>query len=350
MSVTARYFGKTMQGEDVTIYHISNSAGMTAEVMDYGAVLVSLYVPDRNGKFEDVVLGYDTIDGYRVNRFFFGGTMGRNSNRVAGAHFELNGVGYDLEKNEKENNLHSCLKAGFHKRMVRAEKGSDNISVKFIYDSPHLDEGFPGNLTASVTYRITEDNVLELVYEGVSDADTIFNMTNHSYFNLAGRTDESILDHRLYIKASGFTPINSEGIPTGEIAPVAGTPFDFTEPHEIGERIEADDPYIKMVGGYDHNYALDIDCSKCEEVAVLSHEKSGRRMTVYTDRPGLQFYAGNYIISHMGKERRLYHPHCGVCLETQFFPNAINEPRFMSPVLKAGVHATSVTKYAFDVF
>ena len=349
MSVTTRSFGKTARGEEVTLYRIENSKGMAAEVIDYGANLVSLFVADREGKFDDVVLGYDSIEGYLTNKCFFGSVIGRNANRISNAAFKINGVEYKLEKNEHGNNLHSSFENGYHKRMYKAEIGSDGNSLKLSIDSPDGDEGFPGNMTVSVTYRVNEDNELELIYEGVSDADTILNLTNHSYFNLNGQASGSAMDHRLYLKAKEYTPATPECIPTGEIVPVEGTPFDFTSPQVIGERIDNKDPQLKIGGGYDHNFLLDTTGEKCEEIAILESEKSGRKMTVYTDLPGVQFYAGNAIKTHTGKGGVTYKKRYGVCLETQFVPDAINKPVFKSPVLKAGTQFKSVTKYAFGI-
>ena len=347
MGVTTRNFGKTDKGEEVTLYRIENSKGMAAELIDFGANLVSLFVPDKDGRIDDVVLGFDNVEGYQFNPCFFGSVIGRSANRIGGARFTINGKEYELEKNESGNNLHSSFAHGFHKRMFKAVIGDDNNSVKLTIESPDGDDGFPGNLTASITYRLTDDNELELIYEGVSDADTLLNMTNHSYFNLSGHNAGSAMGQKLYIKADGMTPTDAGCIPTGEIAPVAGTPFDFNEPHVIGDRIDNDDPQLKIGGGYDHNFALNVSGNGCEKIAVLSDDRSGRTMTVYTDLPGVQFYAGNFIAQMTGKGGASYGKRCGVCLETQFFPNAINEPRFKSPVLKAGEHFRSVTRYCF---
>ena len=349
MSVTTRSFGKTKKGEEATLYRIQNSEGMAVEVTDFGANTVSLFVPDKDGKFDDIVLGFDSVTGYELNPCFFGSVIGRSANRIAKARFTLNGREYELEQNQDDNNLHSSFANGFHKRMYKAEIGEDGISVKFSLESPDGDEGFPGNLSVSVTYRVNEDNELEIIYEGISDADTVLNMTNHSYFNLAGHTagTDAAMAQILMMKASNFTPATSESIPTGEIRPVAGTPFDFTTPHVIGERINAEDTQIGYGGGYDHNFAIDKTSSGCDFFAQLECEKTGRKMKVYTDLPGVQFYAGNFITPQTGKGGAQYGKRCAVCLETQFFPNAINEPKFISPVLKAGEKFRSVTKYGF---
>ena len=347
MGITTRSFGKTADGAEVTLYRIENSRGMAAEIIDFGAHLVSLFVPGRDESTDDVVLGFDDIKGYETNPCFFGSVIGRSANRIGKAHFELNGVGYDLEKNESGNNLHTSFAHGYHKRIFKAEAGSDGCSVKLSLESPDGDDGFPGNLTMSVTYRVTEENEIELIYEGVSDADTVFNPTNHSYFNLAGHNSGTAMGHSLQLLASHFTPVEKDSITTGEIRAVAGTPFDFTEPHVIGERINDADQQLGFGGGYDHNFAIDGYDGSLRKIAVLADEKSGREMSVYTDLPGVQFYAGNFIAPLTGKGGAAYGKRCAVCLETQFFPNAINRPEFVSPVLKAGEKFRSVTKYCF---
>ena len=231
--------------------------------------------------------------------------------------------------------------------MFSAEVIEEENAVKLTIDSPDMDQGFPGNLKATVTYRLTDNNGLEIEYWAVSDKDTIYNPTNHSYFNLAGHDSGSAMDHKLWLNAKNFTPADHESIPTGEIVSVAGTPFDFTTPMVIGERINNDDINLRFGGGYDHNFALDIKKGKLEQAAILSDDKTGRRMSVYTDLPGVQFYAGNFIKNQTGKGGVKYTRRCGVCLETQFFPDAINKPQFKSSLLKAGEKFKSVTRYGF---
>lgn len=346
MSVTVKDFGKTVKGEKISLYRIENSKGMIAEVTDFGAILVRLYVPDKNGKVEDVVLGYDRVEDYFVNGSFFGSTIGRNANRIADAHFELNGVGYDIAKNDGPNNLHSEFDTCFNKKLFKAEV-LDN-AVKFTVESPEMDQGFPGKLDATVIYRVSEENGLEIEYLAKSDKDTVYNPTNHSYFNLNGHSSGSAMGHKLWLKASRYTPDREGCIPTGEIAPVAGTPFDFSELTTIGDRINEENEQLAIGKGYDHNYALDVEGGKLEKIAVLTNDDETRTMAVYTDLPGVQFYAGNCIGVTIGKEGYKYVPRCAVCLETQFFPNAINEPAFASPVLKAGEDFYSITKYVFE--
>ncbi len=348
MSISTKNFGVTKKGEKVTLFRIENSKGMAAEIIDFGAILTSLWVPDKNGKLDDVVLGFDDIEGYFDNPSFFGSTIGRNANRIANAKFELNGVTYNLAKNDGDNNLHSDFPNGFNKRMFRAEVIENDNAVKFSISSPHMDQGFPGNLEAYVIYRLTENNGLELEYYAKSDADTVYNVTNHSYFNLAGHASGSAMNHKLWLNAKNYTPVVKGAIPTGEIATVAGTPFDFTKMMTIGDRINDDDTQLRICSGYDHNYVLDISGNVPEQIAILCEENSGRRMSVYTDLPGVQFYAGNCIADQKGKGGASYGKRCAVCLETQYFPNAINTPAFKSPVLKAGEEFRSTTKYIFN--
>lgn len=344
MAVSLRSFGTTGKGEKATLYRIENSHGMAAEVTDFGANLVSLYVADKDGKFDDIVLGFDDVKGYTFNPSFFGSTIGRSANRIAKANFTLNGQTYNLEKNDGENNLHSHFDDCFNKKLFTAEIIED-CAVKFSVFSPDGDQGFPGNVNASVIYRVTEDNAIELEYEATTDADTVYNVTNHSYFNLSGHASGSAMDHKLWLNCKAYTPTFPGSIPTGEIATVAGTPFDFTQSTRIGDRIDENNEQLKLAGGYDHNFV--VDGSGMTKIAVLTDDASGREMTVFTDLPGVQFYAGNFIATQTGKEGVTYSKRCGVCLETQYFPNAINTPAFASPVLKAGEKFHSVTKYQF---
>lgn len=347
MSVSARSFGSTAKGEEATLYRIENAHGMVAEVTNFGANLVSLYVADREGRFDDIVLGFDDVKGYEFNPSFFGSTIGRSANRIAKATFTLNGVTYTLEKNDGENNLHSHFNDCFNKQLFKADIVEDN-AVKFSIFSPDGDQGFPGNVNASVIYRVTESDALELEYEATTDADTVYNVTNHSYFNLSGHASGSAMDHKLWLNARNYTPTFPGSIPTGEIATVAGTPFDFTQTTRIGDRIDDDNEQLGLAGGYDHNFVLDLSGNGLTQIAVLSDEKSGRKMSVYTDLPGVQFYAGNFIATQTGKGGVTYSKRCGVCLETQYFPNAINTPGFASPVLKKGDTFHSVTRYKFS--
>lgn len=344
MSLETRKFGVTKNGEEVTLYALTNKNGMKAEFIDYGANIVSLCVPDRNGKLDDVVLGFDNVAGYEVNGCFFGALIGRHGNRIGGAKFELNGVTYELEKNDGENNLHGGT-PGYHHVMYKAE--TSDACVTFSRTSPDMEQGYPGNLDIRVSYTLTDDNELKITYEAKSDKDTLCNMTNHSYFNLKGHDGGEITDHEVWIKANGFTETTDDLIPNGTIVDVTGTPMDFRTKKAIGDDIEADYKPLTIAGGYDHNYVLDKKAGVVEKVAELSEKMSGRTMEVYTDLPGMQLYTGNFIEREAGKQGVTYTKRNGVCFETQFFPNSIHVPSFEPCVLKAGETFTSTTIYRF---
>lgn len=344
MSVSTKKFGVTKEGNEVTIYTLENKAGMKAEFIDYGANVVRLFVPDKAGKLDDIVLGFDDVAGYEVNGCFFGSFIGRHGNRIGGAKFELNGVTYELEKNDGANNLHGGT-PGYNKVMYQAET-TDN-SVSFSRVSPDMEQGYPGNLDICVTYTLTEDNELKICYEAKSDKDTLCNVTNHSYFNLKGHDGGEITDHKVWIKANGFTETSDDLIPNGNIIDVTGTPMDFRTEKAIAKDIEADYQPLKIAGGYDHNFVLDKEAGKVEKVAEVSEETTGRRMEVYTDLPGMQLYTGNFIQKENGKNGTQYTKRTGICFETQFFPNSVNVPAFQSCVLKAGEVFTSTTVYRF---
>ncbi|MBQ7956029.1 MAG: galactose mutarotase [Lachnospiraceae bacterium] len=345
MSIVTREFGITPDGEKITLYAISNSKGMCAEVINYGAILVALKVPDKNGKIEDVVLGYEKLEGYYENPSFFGATVGPNANRIGNAAFELDGVKYVLDKNDGENNLHSHIEKGYHKVVWNAQKG-DN-SVTFTFEDVDGNLGFPGNRKFSVTYTLDEENKLTLHYHGISDKNTIINFTNHTYFNLTGHNSGRIEDHVLCLKASNYTPAVPGSIPTGEIAPVEGTPMDFTKPCRIGDRIDADFDQLTMAGGYDHNWVIDGWDGKVQLFAELSAPGTDRVMKAYTDLPGVQFYAGNFVQPADGKEGAAYGPRTGLCLETQFYPDTANKVNFPSAVFGPDREYDYTTIYEF---
>lgn len=350
MKITQRPFGKTKNGEDTTLYTITNNNGMKISVTDFGANIVSIIVPDREGDFADVVLGYENIQGYENNRVGFGSLIGRYANRIAGASFVLNGKVYKLQKNEGENTLHSG-EPGYHKVMYETDifEEEDMISVEFSRLSPDNEQGFPGNLDITVTYSLTEDNELIIEYHAVSDKDTMVNMTNHSYFNLSGHNSGNILDHKVWIKSNKFTPTNDKLIPTGELWDVEGTPMDFRTLKRIGDNIDDDYKPLIQAGGYDHNYVLDNNRDEISKVAELVDEVSGRVMEVFTDKPGLQFYTSNMLTSvDNSKDGAVYGIRAGVCFETQHFPNACNTKNFPSSVLKAGQDYEYVTIYKFS--
>ena len=332
-------FGILPSGEQASLYTIS-CGSLTAKVSDYGAHLVSLLVPDRNGELADVVLGYDDANGYRTGDAFLGATVGRNANRVKGASFLLNGNQVNLGFNDGPNNLHSGPDH-FHLRMWQVEEHTGS-SITLRLDSPDGDQGFPGNAVIKVTYSLDQYNALCIAYDAVSDKDTVFNLTNHSYFNLAGHDKLNALDQILTISGRFFCPDDAQNIPTGELRSVAGTPLDFRTPKPIGQDIGADYEPLHLQGGYDHNF--EVFCNPC---AYLSDPVSGRSMAVYTDCPGIQLYSGNFL-NETGKGGIHYGRHSGIALETQFYPDALHHPQWPQPITKAGAHYRSITRYRFD--
>ena len=348
--VTQRTFGTLPSGEEVQIYHLENKSGAFAEVLQFGAILVKLCVPDRDGRLTDVVLGYDDLAGYEVNGCFFGATIGRSGNRIAQSRFTLDGKEIVLTPNEGANNLHSGPD-GFEKKMWTAsEISEDKNAVTFSRISPDGENGFPGEFNVSVTYEMTEENELRIVYGGVCDQTTIANMTNHSYFNLAGEGSGSAMDQYLTIHAEQYTPVGEGSIPLGENAAVEGTPMDFRKAHKIGDEIEADFEQLRITGGYDHNYVTDGYNKACiREIAEAWSEKTGIQMNVLTDCPCVQFYAANFVDQEHGKNGHVYNKREAFCLETQVEPNAVNVENFHSPILEAGERYYSETIYRFSV-
>lgn len=335
-------FGILPTGEETCLYTISRG-GLTASVSDYGATLVNLLVPDKNGVLADVVLGYDDCNGYRTaNGAFLGATVGRNANRVKGAAFVLGSKTWAMTPNEGSNNLHSGPHS-YNLRMWKVLSHTED-SIKLELNSPHGDQGFPGNAVIHVTYSLDDDGGLHIVYDAVCDRDTVFNMTNHSYFNLAGQDkQEACLKQLLTMPARYFTPDDAESIPTGEVRSVAGTPMDFRSPKPIGRDIGEDYDALNLQGGYDHNW--EVFCNPC---ATLQDVESGRTMAVYTDCPGIQFYAGNFL-SEVGKGGIHYGKGGGVALETQFWPDSIHHPEWAQPITKAGEKYHSETVYRFSI-
>lgn len=344
MSVTTEVFGRTKDGAEVTKYTITNRNGLRMSALDFGAIISNLEVPDKNGKNEDIVLGFDDVAGYEVNGCFFGAFIGRHGNRIGDARFELGGTVYELEKNDGKNNLHGGT-PGYHKVMYQAS-ATDN-SVTFSRLSPDMEQGYPGNLDICVTYTLTDDNELRIDYKMKSDKDTLCNPTNHSYFNLKGHNGGTITDHKLYIKANGFTETSEDLIPNGTIVDVTDTPMDFRTKKAISRDIDAEYKPLQIAGGYDHNFALDKTKGKLEKVAEVSEETTGRTMEIYTDLPGMQLYSGNFIEREEGKQGSVYVKRTGVCFETQYFPNSVNLVNFDSCVLKAGEEFSSTTIYKF---
>lgn len=344
--ITRELFGKTTDGTEIYKYWIENEEGMKAAVINYGAILVNLLVPDRDGKVDDVVLGYDTLEPYFDNGSFFGATVGPNANRIGGAAFEIDGVKYQLDVNDGVNNLHSHMEKGYHKRVWETREGEN--CVEFSLQDEDGNMGFPGNKKIQVTYTLTEDNELRIHYQGTSDRNTIINMTNHTYFNLSGHGNGLIHDHVLTLNASNYTPIVPGAIPTGEIAAVAGTPFDFTAGKHIGDEIEADNEQLKMTSGYDHNWVIDGADGTLRKFADVTEPGSGRHMEAFTDLPGVQFYAGNCITVQDGKEGVKYGPRSGFCLETQYYPDTANKPQFPPAVFGPDKKYDTTTVYKFS--
>ncbi len=337
-------FGTLPDGRDVYAYVLENKNGMKIKVIEYGAILVSVWVPDKKGVLRDVVLGYDTLQEYEKNGSFFGSTIGRSGNRIAGASFFIGDKKVQLTPNEGENNLHSGPE-GFEKKLWDScQKGN---SVVFSRLSADGENGYPGDFQVSVTYTLTEEDEVQIDYQAVCDQDTVANMTNHSYFNLAGQDGGKILGQKVKLCAGCYIPVDECSIPTGEIADVAGTPMDFREEKEIGSEIESDFVQLRRTGGYDHTYVLDKPLGSYGKMAEAFCRESGIRMEAYTDCPGVQFYTGNFIEKECGKAGAAYEPRCGYCFESQYYPNAVNEPSFPSPVLKAGETYRSRTGYRF---
>ncbi len=340
-------FGTTPDGEKVSLYTLKNNRGASISVSDFGALLVRVCVPDREETLRDVVLGYDDIDEYISGSGCFGAVIGRCGNRTANARFQLNGITYHLTQNENGNNLHSGPDS-YDKRMWTVSEAADQ-EVSFELISPDKDQGFPGCLKLTVTYSLTDDNCVKIHYQGICDQDTVVNMTNHSYFNLNGAdSGTTVEDHLLKIYADTYTPVaDSSSIPTGEIISVRGTPFDFTERKQIGQDIRAKSDQLRYTGGYDHNFIL-RQGEGIREMAEAFSEKSGIRMLAYTDCPAVQFYTGNSIGNKKGKRGAVYKDLSGFCLESQYCPNAVNTPAFLSPVVKAGDRYDSLTAYKFE--
>lgn len=349
MAISKEVFGQTKDGKTAYIYTITNDNGMTAKFTDYGAILVSLEVPDRNGKAEDVVLGFDKLEDYFSNNPNFGATIGRHANRIGGASFVLNGKTYTLDKNDGRNNLHGGFD-GYHKRLWDADYYEDELgqTIAFSYTSPDGDQGFPGTLEIVVRYIITDDNCVIIEYEAESDKDTVVNLTNHTYFNLAGHASGTILDQKVWMDCDEFTFADEESIPNGEIRKVEGTPMDFRTMKTVGRDINEDYDQLKFGHGFDHNWILKTNSDEISLVAKMECDKTGIAMEVYTDLPGMQFYTGNFIDEGLvGKNGARYGKNTGLCFETQYFPNAINVPSFKQPVLKAGEAYNTTTVYKF---
>jgi len=348
-SIYKKRFGQLSDGRSVDLYTLVNSNGMKVKITNYGGIVVSLEVPDRNGKWADVVLGYDRLEDYIQNNPYFGCIIGRYGNRIAKGQFTLDGKKYQLACNNFPNHLHGG-KVGFDKVLWNAEPFVDEKGPKLrlTYKSPDGEEGYPGNLDVTVVYTLTEDNGLLIEYTATTDQPTIVNLTNHSYFNLSGMESKTILDHVLWMDADRFTPVDSTLIPTGELRSVSGTPLDFRKPTKIGERIGSEDMQIRYGQGYDHNYVLNGEMNTFRLVATVVDPFSGRKMEVWTTEPGLQFYSGNFLDGSIkGKRGIVYGHRSGFCLETQHFPDSPNHPEFPSTVLRPGEVYKTKTMYRF---
>jgi aldose 1-epimerase len=348
-SVQKQAFGKTLDGTAVDLYVLTNANGMQAKIITYGAIITELHVPDRTGKLDDVALGFDDLKGYLAAHPYFGAAVGRVANRIAKGRFTLDGKEYKLAVNNGPNALHGGLK-GFDKVVWQAEtiQAADGVAVKFTYRSPDGEEGYPGNLTAAVTYTLTNQNELKIDYTATTDQPTPVNLTNHSYFNLAGaRSGNDILGHELMLAADRYTPTDETLIPTGEIKPVQGSPLDFTKPTPIGARIA----HMKTTpgGGYDHNYVLNSGGKTLTLGARVHEPKTGRVLEMLTTEPGVQLYTGNFLDGTLkGKGGVAYQKHAGFCLEAQHFPDSVNKPSFPSVILRPGQTYTQTTVYKFS--
>lgn len=343
-------FGILPDGRTNTLFTVSNKNGMTMSVMNYGGIIVSLTAPDRTGKMEDVVLGYDSLNSYLQDNPYFGALIGRYGNRIAKGKFALDGETYTLALNNGQNTLHGGVK-GFDKVFWKIEPAStkDGASLKLTYTSADGEEGYPGKLDVVVTYTLTDDNQLKIHYRATTDRKTVVNLTQHTYFNLNGATSP-IVDHELMIKADRFLPVDSTLIPTGEFLPVSNTPFDFQTPARIGSRINESHEQLKHGIGYDHCWVLNKINGELSLAAVLYDSSSGRQVEVLTTEPGIQFYSGNFLNgSNIGKNGVAYQWRYGLCLETQHFPDSPNRPQFPSTVLNPGEVYESQTIYKFGI-
>ena len=343
-------FGALACGTPIDVYTLSNAYGMSVRVLQYGGIVQSLRVPDRNGRSIDVVLGFDDIESYVERSPYFGAIIGRYANRIARGRFTLDGVRYELPTNNGPNHLHGGAD-GFHRVVWTIDPfmRADRAGLTLSYESQDGEQGYPGTLGVRVVYTLTDANELAIDYEASTDRASVVNLTHHSYFNLAGHDAGDVLEHELTIDADAYTPTDERLIPTGAIAPVAGTPFDFRHATRIGERIDAPDEQLANAGGYDHNWVLRGDRS-LSRAARLSEPRSGRVMHVYTTEPGLQFYSGNFLDGSLrGKGGHAYAHRSGLCLETQHFPDSPNHANFPSVVLRPGQVYRSRTVYAFDI-
>jgi aldose 1-epimerase len=348
-SVTKETWGKTAGGENIDLYTLQNAKGVEARITNWGGILVSLKVPDRNGALGDVVLGFNNLEDYLKPHPNFGALTGRYANRIAKGRFKLNGVEYKLAVNNGENHLHGGIK-GFDKVVWtgRHSKTAAGPAVTLTYLSKDGEEGYPGNLRVTVVYTLTNKNELKIAYTATTDKDTVINLTHHSYFNLLGEGNGPILNHQVTINANRFLPTDAGSIPTGELRPVKGTPFDFLIPTTIGKRIDQDDEQLKFGRGYDHTWIINGRPGILRLAATVYEPFVGRMMQVWTTEPGMQFYTGNFLDGTLtGKSGKLYERRSGFCLETQHFPDSPNQPKFPTTTLRKGATYRSTTVYKF---
>lgn len=347
-TIVRRTFGTLADGTKIDLYTLRNSRGAEARVTNFGATVVSLTAPDARGRMADVVLGYDDLQSYVEDTFYLGSIQGRYANRIAGGKFTLNETEYTLARNNNANHLHGGIR-GFNKVVWTAttDNAANGARLRLTYLSRDGEEGYPGNLRVTVTYTLTEENSLRIDYLASTDRDTVLNLTNHSYFNLAGAGNGDILGHELKLNATRFTPTDDTSIPTGELRQVQGTPLDFTQRTRIGARIDATEEQMRFAAGYDHNHVISKQPAALALAAEVHEPKSGRVMQVFTTEPGMQFYTGNFLKNVRGKAGKIYQRREGFCLEAQHFPDAPNKPNFPSATLRAGTTYTQTTVYKF---
>ena len=348
-SIAQQIFGQMPDGRNVEIYTLANDHGFEARITNYGGTLVSLRAPDRNGVFADVVLGFDEFAPYLSQHPYFGSLIGRYANRIAGASFTIDGKTYRLAANDGRNHLHGGT-VGFDKVLWEAEPRllPQGPQLVLTYFSRAGEEGYPGNLSVEVVYTITAANELALDYSATTDSDTVLNLTNHTYFNLAA--NGTVLGHVLRLAADKFLPVDNRLIPLGERHEVLGTPFDFTRPKSIGSRIGADEPQLRLAGGYDHCWVLNNTSTECALAAELHDPPSGRMLSIFTTQPGIQLYTANFLNGSIrGKAERIYERHSGLCLETQHFPDSPHQPGFPTTRLRPGETYRQTTVYRFGV-
>jgi aldose 1-epimerase len=348
--VTMSAFGKMPDGETIGLYTLTNRSGMKVAITNYGGKIVSIVVPDRTGQMADVVLGFDNLEGYVAPNPFFGTLVGRYANRIGNAKFTLDGKEYHLAVNDGPNSLHGGLK-GFDKQVWKAKEiQGEHPAIELTYLSKDGEEGYPGDLSVKVVYTLMGDNALRIDYSATTDKDTVLNLTNHSYFNLAGQGNGDILKQEMMINAGFFTPIDSTLIPTGEIRKVEGTPLDFRKSTPIGERIDADDEQMKFGKGYDFNFVINHGGHGLTLAARAKDPETGRVLEVLTTQPGVQFYTGNFLDGTVrGRDGKVYGKRSGFCLETQHFPDSPNKPSFPTTELKPGQTYHEVTVYKFSI-